>query len=139
MLSRSSYQHSLIAPNHGRPAQSITVLPFAIVVRAPGRPLPTQLLRTPYSVTWAPCDSRATTRHAGHLIGHPPRWQSWALGVPTPISCYSGFIYIIDVPLQGPGPVDPHLLSFPDRRLVVCILVSCPWHRPSSPSCGQPP
>src|SRR5467141_2776257 len=81
----------------------------------------------PYSVTWAPRDSRATTRHAGHLVGHPPRRQSWALGVPTPVSCYSGFIYIIDVPLQGPGPVDPHLLSFPDWRLVVCILVSCPW------------
>src|SRR5467141_4068002 len=42
MLSRSSYQHSPIAPNHGRPARSITVLPFAIVVRAPVRPSPTR-------------------------------------------------------------------------------------------------
>src|SRR5882672_9317596 len=42
MLSHSSYQHSPIAPDHGRPAQSITALPFAIVVRAPGRPSPTR-------------------------------------------------------------------------------------------------
>src|SRR5882672_1315483 len=98
-----------------------------------------QVFRMLYSVTWAPRDSHATTHHAGHLVGHPPHRQTSALGVPTPISCYSVFIYLIDVPLQDPGPVDPHLPSFLDRRLVVCIPVSFPWHHPSSPSCGQPP
>src|SRR5882672_9502910 len=59
-----------------------------------------------HSVTRASCDSCTTTRHGGHLVGHPSRRQTWALGVPTLVSCYSGFIYIIDVPLQDPGPVD---------------------------------
>src|SRR5882672_9785086 len=93
----------------------------------------------PYSVTWAPRDSCATTRHAGRLIGHPPRRQTWALGVPTQFHAILVSYTLFDVPLQGPGPVDPHLPSFPDRRLVVCIPVSCPWRHPLSPSCGQPP
>src|SRR5882672_6985819 len=37
-------------------------------------------------------DSRATTCHGGCLVSHPSRWQSWALGVPTLVSCYSAFI-----------------------------------------------
>src|SRR5467141_235874 len=44
-------------------------------------------------VTWSAHDNRATMHHGGHLVGHPPCWQMWALRVPTLISCYSGLIY----------------------------------------------
>src|SRR5882672_8083148 len=98
-----------------------------------------QVCQVLHSVMWASRDSHATMRHEGHLVGHPARQQAWALGVPTLVSCYSSFIYIIDVPLQAPGPVDLHPPSFPDQRWVICIPISLPWcHRPS-PSCGQPP
>src|SRR5467141_492648 len=98
-----------------------------------------QVCRALHSVTRASRDSRTTTRHGGHLVSHPSRRQTWALGVPTLVSCYSGFIYIIDVPLQAPGPVDLHPPTFLDRRWVICIPVSFPWYRRPSPSCGQPP
>src|SRR5882672_5321988 len=98
-----------------------------------------QVCQVLHSVMRASHDSHATTHHEGCLVGHPSCQQTWALGVPTLVSCYSGFIYIIDVPLQAPGLVDPHPPSFPDRRLVICIPVSCPWCRPPSPSCRQPP
>src|SRR5882672_4570151 len=63
MLSHSSYQHSPIAPDHGRPARSITALPFAIVVRAPGRPSPT---RCSYF-------GRQTWSHGHHVTVTQPR------------------------------------------------------------------
>src|SRR5882672_2795953 len=91
------------------------------------------------SVTRASRDSCATTRHEGHLIGHPSRRQTWALGVPTLVSHYFGFIYIIDGPLQAPGLVVPHPPSFPDRWWVICIPVCFPWCRHPPPSCGQLP
>src|SRR5882672_7668908 len=98
-----------------------------------------QVYWAPHLVTRASCDSRATTHHEGRLISHPARWQAWALGVPTLISYYSGFIYIIDGPLQAPGLVVPHPPSFPDQRWVICIPICFPWCRHPSPSCGQPP
>src|SRR5882672_10597082 len=51
-------------------------------------------------VTWSSCDNHATTHHGGRLISHPPHWWTWALRVPTLISCYSGLIYIIDAPFR---------------------------------------
>ena len=51
-------------------------------------------------VTWSSCDNRATMRHGGHLVGHPPRRRTWALRVPTLVSCYSGLVYIIDAPFR---------------------------------------
>src|SRR5882672_1776875 len=38
--------------------------------------------------------------HGGRLVGRPPRRQTWALRVPTLISCYSGLVYIIDAPFR---------------------------------------
>src|SRR5467141_2666186 len=38
--------------------------------------------------------------HGGHLVGRPPHRQTWALRVPTLISCYSGLVYIIDAPFR---------------------------------------
>ena len=98
-----------------------------------------QVCQALHSVTRASCDSRATTRHGGRLVGHPSRRQAWALGVPTLVSCYSGFIYIIDGPLQAPGLVDLHPPSFPDRWWVICIPICFPWCCYPPPSCGQPP
>src|SRR5882672_9173904 len=98
-----------------------------------------QVCQVLHSVMRASCDSHATTHHGGCLIGHPSCQQTWALGVPPLVSCYSGFIYIIDVPLQAPGPVDLHPPSFLDQKLVIGIPVSCPLCCPPSPSCGQPP
>src|SRR5882672_3765206 len=51
-------------------------------------------------VTWSSCDNHATMRHGGRLIGCPPCWQTWALRVPTLVSCYSGLVYIIDAPFM---------------------------------------
>src|SRR5882672_5925446 len=51
-------------------------------------------------VMWSSCDNRTTTCHGGHLVGHPPHRQTWALRVPTLISCYSGLIYIIYAPFR---------------------------------------
>src|SRR5882672_2391680 len=51
-------------------------------------------------VTWSSCDNRATTRHGGRLISHPPHQQTWALRVPTLVSCYFGLIYFIDTPFR---------------------------------------
>src|SRR5467141_2093325 len=39
-------------------------------------------------------------RHAGHLVGCPPRRQTWALRVPTLVSCYFGLVYFIDTPFR---------------------------------------
>src|SRR5882672_6525290 len=41
-----------------------------------------------------------STSSAIHLISHPPHQQTWALRVPTLISCYSGLVYIIDAPFR---------------------------------------
>src|SRR5882672_10091159 len=51
-------------------------------------------------VTWASCDNCTTTRHGGRLVGHPPCQRTWALRVPTLVSCYSGLVYIIDAPFR---------------------------------------
>src|SRR5882672_12487063 len=51
-------------------------------------------------VMWSSHDNRATMLHGGHLIGCPPRQQTWALRVPTLVSCYSGLVYIIDAPFR---------------------------------------
>src|SRR5882672_11157834 len=51
-------------------------------------------------VMWSSCDNCATTHHGGHLVGHPPHWRTWALRVPTLISCYSWLVYIIDAPFR---------------------------------------
>src|SRR5882672_3581362 len=81
----------------------------------------------------------ATMQPTGHLVGHPPHWHTWALGVPTFFLCYSCHRCIIDVPFQAPGLADPCLLSFLSQGSFVCSPVSCPWLHPLSPSCGQPP
>src|SRR5882672_9386160 len=47
-------------------------------------------------VMWSSSDNHATTCHGGRLVGHPPRRQSWALRVPTLVSCYFGLVYFID-------------------------------------------
>src|SRR5882672_6731905 len=49
---------------------------------------------------WESRDNRTTTRHEGHLVSCPPRRRTWALRVPTLVSCYSGFVYIIDAPFR---------------------------------------
>src|SRR5882672_1165167 len=54
----------------------------------------------PDPVTWSSHDNRATMRHEGHLVGCPPCWQTWALRVPTLISCYFGLVYVIDAPFR---------------------------------------
>src|SRR5882672_5166007 len=54
----------------------------------------------PDPVTWSSHDNRATTRHEGHLVGRPPHRQSWALRVPTLVSCYFGLVYFIDTPFR---------------------------------------
>src|SRR5882672_11377169 len=51
-------------------------------------------------VMWSSHDNRATTRHGGRLVGRPTHWRTWALRVPTLISCYSGLVYIIDAPFR---------------------------------------
>src|SRR5882672_8445789 len=51
-------------------------------------------------VTWSSRDNRATTRHGGCLIGRPPFRWTWALRVPTLVSCYSGLVYIIYAPFR---------------------------------------
>src|SRR5882672_5285675 len=38
--------------------------------------------------------------HGGCLIGHPPCQQTWALRVPTLVSCYFGLVYVIDAPFR---------------------------------------
>src|SRR5882672_2292761 len=103
MLSHSSHQHSPIPPNHGRPAQSVTALLFALVARAPVRPSPTRCSdfgrhtrSHGHHVTVAQPRVMQATSSATHLVGRP------GFGGSNPVSCYSGFIYIIDVPLQGP-------------------------------------
>src|SRR5882672_5027484 len=51
-------------------------------------------------VMWSSCDNHSTTCHGGHLISHPPCRQTWALRVPTLISCYFGLVYVIDAPCR---------------------------------------
>src|SRR5882672_8744460 len=51
-------------------------------------------------VTWPARDNRATTHHEGHLISHPSHRQTWVLGFPTLVSCYSGLICIIYSPFR---------------------------------------
>src|SRR5882672_5130600 len=51
-------------------------------------------------VTWASHDNSATMHHGGRLVGCPPCRRTWALGVPTLVSCYSGLVYIIDAPFR---------------------------------------
>src|SRR5882672_7661220 len=87
-----SHHCSPIIPDHVRPARSIPALPSSTVARAHVG----SHFRYPGSSTWSR-DNRTTTHHEGRLAGRPPRQWTWALGVPTPVSCYSGFIYIIDV------------------------------------------
>src|SRR5467141_1707299 len=81
MLSHSSYQHSQVAPDHGRLAQSITALPFAIVVRASVRPSPTRCSyfgrRTRargHHVTVAQPRVMQAALSAIHLIGRHGLW-----------------------------------------------------------------
>src|SRR5882672_11927233 len=51
-------------------------------------------------VTWSSRDNRATTCHGGRLVGRPPRRWTWALRVPTLVSCYFGLVYFIDTPFR---------------------------------------
>src|SRR5882672_4908740 len=51
-------------------------------------------------VTWSSHDNCTTTHHGGRLVGHPPHRRTWALRVPTLVSCYSGLVYIIDAPFR---------------------------------------
>src|SRR5882672_6535692 len=51
-------------------------------------------------VTWSSHDNRATTRHGGRLVSRLPRRQTWALRVPTLVSCYFGLVYFIDTPFR---------------------------------------
>src|SRR5882672_12889462 len=76
------------------------------------------------SVMWPSCDNPATMHHEGCLVGHPPGWNTWVLGVPTLVSCYSCPICITDAPFRALGPVDLGCLSFPNWGSVVCTLVS---------------
>src|SRR5882672_3238517 len=39
-------------------------------------------------------------RHGGRLVGRPPHQQTWALRVPTLVSCYFGLVYFIDTPFR---------------------------------------
>src|SRR5467141_2241642 len=140
-ISLSSHHRSPILPDHVRPARSIPALPSSTVARAHVGSPPTHC-RYPGSSTRS-CGHHVTIAQprvmkaassAVHLVG-----RHGFLGVPTPVSCYSCFLYIIDVPFQALGPVDPHPPSFPIRRLVVCVPVPYPSCRLLSPSCGQPP
>src|SRR5882672_12371496 len=54
----------------------------------------------PDPVTWSSHDNRATTPHEGHLVGHPPCRQTWALRVPTLVSGYFCLLYFIDTPFR---------------------------------------
>src|SRR5882672_4520517 len=81
MILHSSHQHSLIAPNHGRPSHSITALPFALVARAPVRPSPTRCSyfghRTQsrgHHMTVAQPRVMQATSSAIHLIGRQGLW-----------------------------------------------------------------
>src|SRR5882672_9673138 len=49
---------------------------------------------------WSSRDNRATMHHGGHLVSCPPHRQTWALRVPTLVSCYSGLVYIIYAPFR---------------------------------------
>src|SRR5882672_8110572 len=51
-------------------------------------------------VMWSSRDNRTTTHHGGRLVGRPPRQQTWALRVPTLVSCYFGLVYFIDTPFR---------------------------------------
>ena len=45
-------------------------------------------------------DNHATMRHGGCLVSCPPHRQTWALRVPTVVSCYFGLICFIDTPFR---------------------------------------
>src|SRR5467141_3387419 len=49
---------------------------------------------------WSSRDNHATMHHEGCLVGRPPRRQTWALRVPTLVSCYFGLVYFIDAPFR---------------------------------------
>src|SRR5467141_1384333 len=49
---------------------------------------------------WSSRDNHATMHHEGCLVGRPPRRQTWALRVPTLVSCYFGLVYFIDTPFR---------------------------------------
>src|SRR5882672_3403297 len=90
-------------------------------------------------VMWPSCDNCATTRHGGHLIGCPPHRRTWALRVPTLISCYYGLIPLIDAPFRLQ---DRWIRVFSHSQIggwLYAPLYLIPWLCPLSPSCGQPP
>src|SRR5882672_10385958 len=140
--SSHSFPASLTNPHRScLTCPKVPTLQSTTVARAPVEPSPTcckyvgHCTRScGHHVTVVQPGIMEATSLAIHLVGRHGPW-----GVPTLVSCYSGFIYMIDVPLQAQGLVDPHPPSFPDRRVVICIPVACPWCRPPSPSCGQTP
>src|SRR5467141_1188019 len=78
---------------------------------------------------WPSHDNGATTCHAGHLVGHPPCWHTWVLGVPSLFSCYSCLICIIDVPFSGArtgGPVSSLIPNLGVICMLPCILSLAP-------------
>src|SRR5467141_2593272 len=103
-LSHSSHHSSPIPPDHGRPAQSVPALPCTIVARAPVRPSPTccryfgrRTRSRGHHVTVAQPRVMQAASSATHLVGRLGLW-----GFQPPFHAILGFIYIIDVPLQGP-------------------------------------
>src|SRR5882672_10890994 len=52
------------------------------------------------SVTWPSHDNPATTCHEGCLVGSSPHRNTWVLGVPTLVLCYSCPICITDAPFR---------------------------------------
>src|SRR5882672_10460719 len=95
-------------------------------------------------LTWDPvtCSSRdrcATMCHGDHLVSRPPHWWTWALRVPTLVSCYSCLIYIIDAPFRLQDRwicVFPHSWIGGWLYVPLCLI---PWLCPPYPSCGQLP
>src|SRR5882672_2322223 len=130
MLSHSSHQHSPIAPDHGRPARSITALPFAIVARAPVRPSPTHC-------SYFGCHTRSCGHHmtvtqprvmqaaslAIHLVG---RHGLWGFQPPFHAILVS---YTLLMSLYGPrtgGPVSSLIPGSEASCMHSCLLPLVP-------------